>query len=148
LLELKQMKDRLDPDPEIASPIFIGKWTVKIIYLLKEGPHRHGQLRRRLGKISPRILTRTLRNLESAGLISRQVTQSKSIAVEYSLTTLGRRFVVPLGSICRWADRHGKELSATIHLSKRKLGSRSPTHKFEEAKPSTEQPKKRVTGVA
>jgi DNA-binding HxlR family transcriptional regulator len=112
------MKDRVGSGPKIGSTLFIGKWTVKIIYLLREQPHRHGQLRRRLGNISQRMLTRTLRNLEAAGLISRQVTQSRSITVEYSLTKLGKTFVVPLSTICRWVDRHGKELNATIHLPK------------------------------
>lgn len=110
------MKDRLGPTQE--TTLFIGKWTVKIMYVLKERPHRHGQLRRRLGSISQRMLTRTLRNLEAAGLISRHVTQSKSVAVEYSLTNMGRTFIVPLRSICRWVDRHGKGLSATVHLPK------------------------------
>jgi hypothetical protein len=42
--------------------------------------------------------------------------ESKSVAVEYSLTKLGKTFIVPLRSICRWADRHGKHLNATIQL--------------------------------
>src|SRR5262245_3167632 len=51
------------------------------------------------------MLTRTLRNLESSGLIARRVTTSKSIAVEYSLTKPGRTFIalvdknLPLGQI-------------------------------------------------
>jgi DNA-binding HxlR family transcriptional regulator len=110
------MNDR----PGIASnempTVFIGKWTVKIVYLLKERPYRHGELRRRLGSISQRMLTKTLRNLESGGLIARCVTQSKPLAVEYSLTKLGRSFLGPLGSMCRWADRHNKELSAVVGL--------------------------------
>src|SRR5260370_10721082 len=110
------MKDKVGPGSEIEPALFIGKWTVKIISLLRERPHRHGQLRRRLGNISQRMLTRTLRNLESTGLISRHVTQSKSISVEYALTKLGRTFIVPLGSVCRWVERHGKGLSATVHL--------------------------------
>lgn len=111
------MKDRFDLGPQPASTIFIGKWTVKILYLLREHPHRHGQLRRRLGNISQRMLTRTVRNLESGGLISRQGTQSNTVAVEYALTRLGKTFIVPLGSLCRWADQHGKALSATVRLS-------------------------------
>jgi len=63
---------------ETGSAIFIGKWTVKIVNLLKNSPLRHGQLRRGLGNVSQRMLTRTLRHLESSGLIKRQVTQSKS----------------------------------------------------------------------
>jgi len=101
----------------MVSKFFIGKWTVKIMTSLNDGPHRHGQLRRRLGRISQRMLTRTLRNLESAGLIARRVTRSKSIAVEYSLTKLGRTFVSPLNAICRWAGRHRKEFSAVVHLN-------------------------------
>lgn len=100
----------------MVSTIFIGKWTVKIMSSLQEGPHRHGQLRRRLGNVSQRMLTRTLRNLESTGLIARRATRSKSIAVEYSLTKLGRTFIPPLTAICRWADEHHKQLSAIVNL--------------------------------
>jgi len=112
-----RMDDRLRVSSSTVSAIFIGKWTVKIVSLLRERPHRHGELRRRLGNVSQRMLTKTLRNLESSGLIVRRVAQSKPLAVEYSLTQLGRSFLAPLGSMCRWADRHGKELSAVVHLA-------------------------------
>ena len=112
------MRDRLGGGSEVLPTLFIGKWTVKIMYSLKKRPQRHGQLRRGLGSISQRMLTRTLRNLESAGLITREVTRTRSVAVEYSLTKLGRTFIIPLGSICRWANRHGKELSAVVRLQK------------------------------
>ena len=120
------MRDRLGDGSEVLPTLFIGKWTVKIMYSLKKRPQRHGQLRRGLGNISQRMLTRTLRNLESAGLIARKVTRSKPIAVEYSLTKLGRTFIIPLGGICRWANRHNKELSAIARSSKRTRSSRSP----------------------
>jgi DNA-binding HxlR family transcriptional regulator len=110
------MNDRTGPAPAATSTVFIGKWTVEILSLLKERPHRHGELRRRLQNISQRMLTKTLRNLESGGLITRRVTQSKPLAVEYSLTKLGTTFLVPLGSICRWANRYDKDLSAAIQL--------------------------------
>jgi DNA-binding HxlR family transcriptional regulator len=54
----------------MATPIFIGRWTPKILFSLKERPYRHGQLRRHVGNVSQRMLTRTLRNLESTGLIA------------------------------------------------------------------------------
>jgi DNA-binding HxlR family transcriptional regulator len=103
-------------ESRMASSIFIGRWTPKILFSLKEQPHRHGQLRRRLGTVSQRMLTRTLRNLESAGLIARRVTQSKAIAVEYSLTQLGRTIIAPLGGMCRWAKRYRKDVSAEVRL--------------------------------
>jgi DNA-binding HxlR family transcriptional regulator len=79
--------------PRMALSVFIGRWTPKILFSLKERPYRHGQLRRQLGMISQRMLTRTFRSLESAGLIARRVTQSKAIAIEYSLTQLGRTII-------------------------------------------------------
>ena len=94
--------------------IFIGRWTPRILLSLKERPHRHGQLRRRVGNVSQRMLTRNLRNLESTGLIARRVTRSKTVAVEYSLTGLGKTLVVPLGGMCRWARRHRRNLSARV----------------------------------
>jgi len=108
-------------EPSTGDHLFIGKWTVQIMDSLNKGPRRHGQLRRGLRSVSQRMLTRTLRNLESSGLIARQVTrQSKSLAVEYSLTKLGRTFIVPLRSICRWATNNKKELSAVVGLQERR----------------------------
>jgi len=106
----------------MASSIFIGRWTPKILFSLKERSYRHGQLRRQLGSISQRMLTRTLRNLESAGLIARQVTQSKAVAVEYSLTQLGRTIIAPLGGMCRWAKRYRKDVSADVRLREADTG--------------------------
>ena len=66
-----KMKKKLGPESKMVSTIFIGRWTARILSSLKERPHRHGELRRHLGSVSQRMLTRTLRNLESTGLISR-----------------------------------------------------------------------------
>jgi DNA-binding HxlR family transcriptional regulator len=106
----------------MSSSIFIGRWTPKILFSLKERPHRHGQLRRQLGTVSQRVLTRTLRNLESAGLIARRVTQSKVKAVEYSLTQLGRTIIAPLGGMCRLAKRYRKDVSAEVRLGEAATG--------------------------
>jgi DNA-binding HxlR family transcriptional regulator len=106
----------------MASPIFIGRWTPKILFSLRDRPYRHGQLRPQLGSVSQRMLTRTLRNLESAGLIARRVTQSKAITVEYSLTKLGRTLIAPLGGMCRWAKRYRKDVSADVRLPEVETG--------------------------
>jgi DNA-binding HxlR family transcriptional regulator len=113
----KLRKDGLST--KVANPLlvgngtlFIGKLMVKIMYSLEAKPHHHEQLRRRLGNVSQRMPIRTLRNLESTGLIARKVMRSKSVAVEYSLTKLGRTFITPLNGICRRANRHKKELGA------------------------------------
>lgn len=102
--------------------IFIGRWTPKILFSLKRRPYRHGQLRRHLGSISQRMLTRTLRNLESTGLIARRITRSNTVAVEYSLTQLGTTIIVPLGGMCRWARRHCRHVRADVPLAETHQG--------------------------
>lgn len=80
------------------------------------------ELRRRLQGVSQRMLTRTLRNLESAGIVARIVTESKAIAVEYSLTQLGRTIIAPLKGMCRWAKRYRKDVSAEVRLRGAEIG--------------------------
>jgi DNA-binding HxlR family transcriptional regulator len=101
---------------KMMKPIFIGRWTPKILFSLQEGPYRHGQLRRRLQGVSQRMLTRTLRSLESSGLITRRATSSKPLAVEYSLTQPGKTLISPLRGMCRWAKRFRMKVSADVHL--------------------------------
>jgi len=105
-----------------ADPsIFVGRWTVHILFVLYESPHRHGELQRRLRGISQRMLTRTLRNLESTALIARNLTGANSRGVEYSLTELGKGFIAPLTGMCRWARQHRKDISAEIRLTETHL---------------------------
>jgi DNA-binding HxlR family transcriptional regulator len=101
---------------KMVSSIFIGRWTPKILFSLRDRPYRHGQLRRQLGSVSQRMMTRTLRNLEFAGLVARHVSQSKPITVEYSLTKLGGTIIAPLRGMCRWAKRYRKDVSADVPL--------------------------------
>ena len=101
------------------TSIFIGRWTPKILFSLKEKPYRHGELRRQLGSVSQRMLTRTLRELESRGLVARRVTRSKAIAVEYSLTQMGKTIIAPLRGVCRWAKRYLREVSADVYFPER-----------------------------
>src|SRR5438477_3442836 len=67
-------------------------------------------------RVSQRMLTRTLRSLESSGLIARNETSSKPLAVEYSLTQPGKTIIAPLRGICRWAKRFRMKVSAGVHL--------------------------------
>jgi DNA-binding HxlR family transcriptional regulator len=103
---------------EKPGPIFIGRWTPKILFSLKERPYRHGDLRRNVGNVSQRMLTRTLRNLESTGLITRRATRLRAKSFEYSLTKLGRTIITPLRGMCSWAKRYSQDVSADAHLPK------------------------------
>ena len=102
--------------PRVVAPIFVGKWTSQILFSLHERPHRHGQLQRRLRSVSQRMLTRTLRHLESSRLITRNVNGPDARAVEYSLTGMGKTFIAPLTSMCRWARQHRKDINAELKI--------------------------------
>lgn len=69
-----------------------GAWVPKIIWFLRYGPRRFGDLRRDLGTISPKVLTAKLRALEEEGLIVRRVIAASPPQVEYSLSARGRAF--------------------------------------------------------
>jgi DNA-binding HxlR family transcriptional regulator len=80
------------------------KWRVLLIYTLLAGPQRPAELRRRIPGISAKVLTETLRDMESDGLLERRVLKSSPPQhVEYSLTELGKTLEHPLAAICDWA---------------------------------------------
>lgn len=82
------------------------KWSTLIVIELANRPYRFGELRRTLKDISQRMLTQSLRNLQESGLVHREVFPTNPPSVEYSLTPLGRSFLVPLVALVRWADEN------------------------------------------
>ncbi len=79
------------------------KWSVRVVMALDGGSRRFNQLRRDIPGISQRMLTRTLRNLERDGLISRTVTPSVPPRVDYALTALGKSLCDPVARLGNWA---------------------------------------------
>lgn len=87
------------------------KWTILILTFLCEEPKRFNALKRRLDGISQKALTETLRRLERNGLVDRRVTVTSPIAVEYSITPLGRTLQDPFLALYDWAVEHQEDLS-------------------------------------
>jgi DNA-binding HxlR family transcriptional regulator len=75
---------------EVAMEILGGRWKLAIVYKLLQGTHRFGELKREMHGITPRMLTRQLRELEEDGIVSRMVYREVPPRVEYSLTSIGR----------------------------------------------------------
>ena len=93
------------------------KWTALVIRSLAGGTLRYSDLERRVGGISQKMLTQTLRSLERDGLVERKVYPVVPPRVEYSLTRLGQSLREPLDAVCRWAERHLPELLAARRRS-------------------------------
>ncbi|MCT7374120.1 winged helix-turn-helix transcriptional regulator [Chelativorans salis] len=95
--------------PAIAfNQIVGGRYKLHILCVLNRGPHRYGEIGRSLLKgglgkpITPRILSRELKELEQRGLVDRKAYPVVPRKVEYSLTDRGRALLPILGEIIRW----------------------------------------------
>ena len=82
------------------------KWTVLVVGLLEQRPHRFGELLKGIDGISQKMLTQTLRSLELDGLVNRSAKATVPVTVEYSLTKIGRTLTEPLEAVRRWAEEH------------------------------------------
>ena len=93
-------------DSREVLDLIADRWSMLVIYALSNQVRRHGDLKRRIGGISQKMLTQTLRLLERDGLVRRSVYDVVPPHVEYALTPLGHTLLVPLRAICRWAEKH------------------------------------------
>ncbi|MCU7727858.1 helix-turn-helix transcriptional regulator [Actinoplanes sp. KI2] len=93
------------PTRELLSTL-TDKWAALVIAALADGPHRHSELARRIAGVSQKMLTQTLRTLERDGLLSRAVTASVPVRVDYELTPLGRELLPVMLAIKTWAETH------------------------------------------
>ncbi|MEU1247427.1 winged helix-turn-helix transcriptional regulator [Micromonospora arida] len=83
------------------------KWSVLVLAVLRERPRGFNELDRTIHGLSRRILTRTLRTLESDGLISRHQTPQR---VEYALTDLSRSLLPLVIAVGEWAVAHAPDI--------------------------------------
>ncbi|MDX6744961.1 helix-turn-helix domain-containing protein [Actinocorallia sp. A-T 12471] len=88
------------------------KWTCLLVDALSGGPVRFGELRRRIGGITQKSLTSTLRTMERDGLVSRTVYPTIPPKVEYELTELGRSVIRLMSGVKEWAEVHVDEILA------------------------------------
>jgi DNA-binding HxlR family transcriptional regulator len=95
-----------------ALELIASKWAMLILPALAGGPMRNAQLRRKIGGISQKVLTQTLRDLERNGLIVRRDMQIRPRHVEYRLSRLGVSLSRTLTVLDRWAERYFPQLDA------------------------------------
>ena len=88
------------------------KWLGLVLGALGEGSKRHSELARRIAGVSQKMLTQTLRTLERHGLVTRTVTPSVPVRVDYELTPLGRSLLPVMVGIKDWAEAHMDEVNA------------------------------------
>lgn len=92
---------------DAAMDVIGGKWKVLILWALEQGgPRRFGELRRMLPGVTEKVLTAQLRELETHGIVSREVYDEVPPRVEYALTEPGVALGLALEPLGRWGREH------------------------------------------
>ena len=86
------------------------KWTLPVLYVLTQGTKRYSELQREIPGISKKMLTQTLRRLESDNILKRTVYPVVPPKTEYNLTVFGNKLIEPLEVLADWAEAHQAEL--------------------------------------
>ncbi|MCU1477397.1 MAG: hypothetical protein JWQ64_2090 [Subtercola sp.] len=108
-------------DPEVDTVAFVRgmfgrlgeKWSIRALDELDHGPLRFTALMTALPGISHRILTVTLKTLESDGLVSRTSYPETPPRVEYALTKLGKEFLDQTSAMVDWLQGHQEQIEAS-----------------------------------
>jgi DNA-binding HxlR family transcriptional regulator len=82
-----------------------GKYKGRILWVLKDGCLRYGELKRAIVGVTPKMLTQTLKELEADGLISRKVYLEVPPRVEYTLTATGKELIPFIKLLRSWGEK-------------------------------------------
>lgn len=95
---------------EATLELIGGKWKGIVLFHLLEGKMRFSELKRHVGCVTQRMLTKQLRELEEHGLVKRTVYAEVPPRVEYELTKEGKSLKPILNSLKKWGDTHAVRL--------------------------------------
>jgi len=99
---LLPLKDALD--------ILSGKWKLQIIFSLKLGRKRFKEIQRSIPGITPKMLSKELKELEINELAQRFVYDTKPMTVEYELTDYGQSLKPVVSELYKWGAAHRKKI--------------------------------------
>ena len=88
------------------------KWVTLVLTALAGSPQRYSELSRTIAGVSQKMLTQTLRMLERDGLVTRTITPSVPVRVDYQLTPLGHTLLPVVRAIKDWSETHIAEVQA------------------------------------
>jgi DNA-binding HxlR family transcriptional regulator len=107
---LKVRKNRSPPAPP-ACPLtecmglLGGAWTPNVLWHLRGGPRRFGELRIDIPRVSAKVLSARLHELQDRGMIQRQLLATSPPSAEYSLTRLGAELLPAIDAIVRVGEK-------------------------------------------
>lgn len=99
-----KIKNKEKETMQIIEDVFGCKWTIRIIAEIRVGNRRPGAIRRALDGLSEKVLNERLQKLIDYRMIERNQISEKPLAVEYALTSFGKRFLPVLDAVKQAAD--------------------------------------------
>jgi DNA-binding HxlR family transcriptional regulator len=99
-----------DEDPvckhfQHAAELIAKRWTPQILQALLAGSERFTQLKGAIPQISDALLSDRLKELEAAGIVTRTVTPSTPVRIDYGLSERGRDLGGVMAELGAWAER-------------------------------------------
>ncbi|MBP2632753.1 MAG: hxlR 1 [Firmicutes bacterium] len=93
---------------ELTLDLIGGKWKALILWNLGQDTLRFSELKKLLPKITQKMLTQQLRELETSGLVKRFIYRQVPPKVEYSLTPEGKSLIPILDTLCQWGQNYAE----------------------------------------
>lgn len=92
--------------------IISGKWKPLILFFLRSGPKRYGELKRLIPGVSDKVLIQQLKDLEADCVLSRNDYKEVPPRVDYTLTQLGGSLADAIKPLCTWGTEHAVEMKS------------------------------------
>ena len=92
--------------------IIAGKWKPLVLFFLRDGPKRYGELKRLTQGVSDKVLIQSLKDLEADHVLARTDYQEVPPRVDYALTPLGRSLAQAIVPLCTWGTENIAEVAS------------------------------------
>jgi DNA-binding HxlR family transcriptional regulator len=94
--------------------VITGKWKLSIICTMMHDKKRFTEIQRNISKITPRMLSKELKELEMNGIVKRIVYDTTPVSIEYELTESGKSIREVLDKMLEWGLQHRKSVISTL----------------------------------
>jgi len=91
--------------------IISGKWKPLVLFFLRGGPKRYGELKRMIPGVSDKVLIQQLKDLEADRVLARTDYKEVPPRVDYALTPLGRGLADAIVPLCTWGTENSAEMA-------------------------------------
>src|ERR1700712_338231 len=110
----KPSEETCDPGCGLNATLRIisGKWKPLVLFFLRDGSKRYGELKRLVNGVSDKVLIQQLKDLEADRVLARTDHKEVPPRVDYALTPLGRSLADAILPLCSWGSEHMEEMAS------------------------------------